>query len=143
VSFPDHQANLIAAYRSAWTAANETLVPPVAVAASVLPGPTAELRETYAAYDLERRTHGPAASKPKGALESTLSADLPPGIVMSPVYHGDPDEVAVSVLGDPGLALADEIVFFLPPAFSHRENVRLLDDLAQTVAPALGWIPAS
>jgi alkanesulfonate monooxygenase SsuD/methylene tetrahydromethanopterin reductase-like flavin-dependent oxidoreductase (luciferase family) len=143
VSFPDHQANLIAAYRAAWTAAHATLAPPVAVAASVLPGPTPELRETYAAYDLERRTHGPAASKPKGALESTLSADLPPGIVMSPVYHGDPDEVAAAVLADPGLSVADEIVLFLPPAFSLGENVRLLDDLAQTVAPSLGWVPAS
>ena len=108
----------------------------------MLPGPTASLRETYAAYDLERRTHGPAASKPKGALESTLSADLPAGLVMSPVYHGDPDEVAAAVLADPGLSIAEEIVLFLPPAFSLGENIRLLDDLARTVAPALGWVAA-
>jgi alkanesulfonate monooxygenase SsuD/methylene tetrahydromethanopterin reductase-like flavin-dependent oxidoreductase (luciferase family) len=141
-SFPEHQARLVRAYRDAWTAAHGTEAPPVALAASVLPGTTPQLREKYAAYDLERRTHGPAASRPKGALESTLSADLPEGIVMSPVYHGEPDAVAEAVLADPGLSIVDELVLFLPPAFGLEENVRLLTDLAQTVAPALGWIPA-
>ena len=142
-SFPDHQARLIGAYRAAWGEAHATPAPPVAVAASILPGPTRQLRETYAAYDLERRTHGPAASRPTGALASTLSADLPAGIVMSPVYHGGPDHVAAAVLADPGLAAADEVVLFLPPAFGLADNVRLLGDLARTVAPALGWTPAS
>nr|WP_238439871.1 hypothetical protein [Frankia sp. AgB1.8] len=60
---------------------------------------------------------------------------------MSPVYHGDPDSVAAAVLADQGLAAADELVLFLPPAFGLAENVRLLADLARTVAPALGWTP--
>jgi alkanesulfonate monooxygenase SsuD/methylene tetrahydromethanopterin reductase-like flavin-dependent oxidoreductase (luciferase family) len=141
-SFPEHQAHLITAYREAWTAAHGTPPPPVAVAASILPGPTAALRDTYAAYDLERRTHGPAASRPKGALDQTLSADLPPGIMMSPVYHGVPEAVTEAVLTDPGLSLADEVVLFLPPAFGLAENIRLLTDLAGTVAPELGWKPA-
>jgi alkanesulfonate monooxygenase SsuD/methylene tetrahydromethanopterin reductase-like flavin-dependent oxidoreductase (luciferase family) len=142
-SFPERQARLIAAYRDAWTEAHGTDAPPVAVAASILPGTSAALRERYAAYDLERRTHGPAASRPEGALEPAVSAALPPGIVMSPVYHGNPDDVLAAVLADPGLSAADELVLFLPPAFGLAENVRLLGDLAQTVAPALGWVPAT
>jgi alkanesulfonate monooxygenase SsuD/methylene tetrahydromethanopterin reductase-like flavin-dependent oxidoreductase (luciferase family) len=142
VPFAEHMADLIGAYRHAWTTAHGTPAPPVAVAASILPGTTAELRETYAAYDLERRTHGPAASRPQGALKTTLSAELPPGLVMSPVYHGDPDEVTRAALADPGLAAADEVVLFLPPAFGLTENVTLLADLAHTVAPAFGWTPA-
>jgi alkanesulfonate monooxygenase SsuD/methylene tetrahydromethanopterin reductase-like flavin-dependent oxidoreductase (luciferase family) len=142
VSFPEHQARLITAYRAAWTAARATPPPPVAVAASVLPGTTAELRDTYAAYDLERRTHGPAASRPPSALAQTLSADRPPGIVMSPVYHGDPAAVAAAVQADPALSIADQLVLFLPPAFGLAQNVRLLTDLARTVAPAIGWVPA-
>ncbi|ADP80074.1 LLM class flavin-dependent oxidoreductase [Pseudofrankia inefficax] len=141
-SFPEYQARLIGEYRAAWTAAHGTPPPPVAVAASVLPGTTPELRATYAAYDLERRTQGPAASRPKGALPPTFSADLPKGFLMSPVYHGDPDSVAAAVLADQGLAAADELVLFLPPAFGLAENIRLLSDLARTVAPALGWTPA-
>ena len=62
---------------------------------------------------------------------------------MSPVYHGAPDDVASAVLADAGIAAADELVVFLPPAFGLTENVQLLSDLADTVAPALGWIPAT
>jgi hypothetical protein len=142
VCFPEHQARLIGAYRDAWAATHSRPAPSVAVAASILPATTSQLRDVYGAYDLERRTRGPAASRPKGALETTLSADLPAGIVMSPVYHGDPDAVTAAALADPGLSAADELVLFLPPAFGRADNVRLLTDVARTVAPALGWIPA-
>ena len=143
VSFSEHQAELIAAYREAWSAAHASPPPPVAVAASILPATTSELRDTYAAYDLERRTQGPAASRPKGALVQTLTADLPAGFAMSPVHHGDPDAVTDAVLADPGLSTADELVLFLPPAFTLAQNVRLLTELAETVAPALGWKPSA
>ncbi len=142
-SFPDYQARVIREYRAAWKATHGTDAPPVAVAASILPGTTSELRDVYAAYDLERRTQGPAASRPKGALEPTLTAELPKGLMMSPVYHGDPDAVLEAVLADPGLSEADELVLFLPPAFGLDQNVRLLTDLAATVAPHLGWSPTT
>ncbi|MGX6607672.1 LLM class flavin-dependent oxidoreductase [Micromonosporaceae bacterium Da 78-11] len=142
VSFPQQQARLIAAYRDAWATAHATAAPPVAVAASILPGTTPQLRETYAEYDLDRRTNGPASSRPRGALTQTLTADLPPGLAMSPVHHGEPGAVIEAVLADPGLSAADELVVFLPPAFTLAENVRLLTDLTRTVAPALAWTPA-
>jgi alkanesulfonate monooxygenase SsuD/methylene tetrahydromethanopterin reductase-like flavin-dependent oxidoreductase (luciferase family) len=138
-SFPEHQAALVGAYRAAWEAAHGTTAPPVAVAASILPATDPALRDRYAAYDRERRTSGPAASRPRGALKPALPADLPPGFRMSPVHHGEPAAVIESVLADPGLAVADELVLFLPPAFGLADNIRLLTDLASTVAPALGW----
>lgn len=141
-SFSDHQARIITAYRDRWLALYQTAPPPVAVAASILPATDADLRETYAAYDLERRTHGIAASRPKGALEPTPRANAPEGSQISPVFHGDPDQVAAAVLADPGLALADELILFLPPGFGLEQNIRLLSDLARTVAPAFGWAPA-
>jgi alkanesulfonate monooxygenase SsuD/methylene tetrahydromethanopterin reductase-like flavin-dependent oxidoreductase (luciferase family) len=139
VSFPGHQASLIAAYRAAWTDLHGTEPPPVAVAASILPGTTPQLRDRYAAYDRERRTQGPAASRPRGALAPGLTAELPPGMRMSLVHHGHPDQVIEAVRADPGLSAADELILFLPPAFGLAENVRLLTDLAETVAPALGF----
>lgn len=142
-SFSDHQARIITAYRTRWAELYPTDAPPVAVAASILPGTTAELREVYAEYDRERRSHGIAASRPKGALEPTARTNAPEGSQISPVYHGSPDQVAAAVLADPGLALADELILFLPPAFDLARNSRLLADLAQTVAPALGWTPAA
>jgi hypothetical protein len=63
-------------------------------------------------------------------------------MVMSPVYHGEPKAVIEAVLADVGMSAADELVLFLPPAFELNENVRLLTDLAETVAPSLGWEPA-
>ncbi|MCM3883924.1 LLM class flavin-dependent oxidoreductase [Frankia sp. R82] len=141
-TFGAYQARLIGEYRAAWTATHGTPPPPVAVSASVLPGPTGELRETYAAYDLERRTYGPAASRPQGALPPVRLAELPPGFAASPVYHGDPEAVTAAVLADPGISVADELVLFLPPAFGLDQNIRLITDLAATVAPALGWTPA-
>ncbi|MFT4286158.1 LLM class flavin-dependent oxidoreductase [Nocardioides sp.] len=142
-TFSAYQARIIEAYRTGWRERWGTEPPSVAVAASVLPGTTPELRDAYAGYDLQRRTEGMAASRPKGALTPVVSAELPEGMQVSPVFHGAPDEVAEQVLADPGLALADELVLFLPPGFGLAENVRLLEDLATTVAPALGWTPAT
>ncbi len=139
-SFGEYQARLIAAYRAAWPGPGQA--PPVAVAASVLPATTPELAEKYAAYDLQRRTEGPSASKPVGALDLTVSSPALTRMLVSPVFHGDPDAVVAAILADPGIAAADELVLFLPPAFGLAENVRVLTDMARTVGPALGWTPA-
>lgn len=139
-SFGAYQARCIEAYRSTWREIWKTEPPPVAVAASILVGTSDELRRTYADYDLERRTNGIAASRPKGALPP---ASQPVGAQISPVFHGTPDDVIRQVLNDPGLSAADEVVLFLPPAFGLAANIRLLTDLAQEVAPALGWSPTA
>lgn len=142
-SFSDYQARIIAAYRDHWHLLYGSEAPPVAVAASILPATTSDLRQTYADYDLERRTLGIAASRPKGALEPTARTNAPEGSQISPVFHGTPDQVTAAVLADPGLAAADELILFLPPGFGLAQNQRLLADLAWTVAPSLGWTPAS
>lgn len=138
-SFGAYQARCIEAYRNRWRETWESKPPPVAVAASVLPATSAALEETYAAYDLERRTQGIAASRPKGALQPNGKVNSPPGSQISPVFHGTPDDVLKALLGDPGIAAADELILFLPPAFSLEENRRLLADFRETIAPHLGW----
>ena len=140
LTFGEYQARLIAAYRAAWPGPEDA--PPVAVAASVLPATTPELAEKYAAYDVQRQTEGPAASKPEGALNLTTRPSALGGMLVSPVFRGDPDTVTEAILADPGIAAADELVLFLPPAFGLEENVRVLTDMAETVGPALGWEPA-
>ncbi len=140
-SFGAYQARIIEAYRSTWRKLWNTQPPPVAVAASILVGTTPELRSKYQAYDLERQTLGIAASRPKGALQPAFRQ--PTGSQISPVFRGTPDEVTQAVLNDPGLAAADELVLFLPPAFGLSENIRLLADFAETVAPNFGWRPST
>ncbi|WP_018896615.1 LLM class flavin-dependent oxidoreductase [Rhizobium sp. 2MFCol3.1] len=138
-TFGQYQARIIEAYRSTWRRLWKTEPPPVAVAASILVGTSAELREKYAAYDLERRTKGIAASRPNGALAPPTQ---PANLRISPVFQGSPDEVIDAVFNDPGLAAADELVLFLPPSFGLADNIKLLTDLSRTVAPALGWTPS-
>jgi alkanesulfonate monooxygenase SsuD/methylene tetrahydromethanopterin reductase-like flavin-dependent oxidoreductase (luciferase family) len=140
-TFGEYQARSIGDFRAAWGRKWGTAPPPVSVSASILVGTTFELREKYAAYDLERRTQGIAASRPKGALNPTAAVNQPPGAMISPVFHGNPDQVTEAVLNDPGLAAADEVVLFLPPGFGLPENLRLLSDLVERVAPAMGWAP--
>lgn len=139
--FPAYQARIIAAYRAEWARLWDGPPPPVAVAASILPATTPELAALYAAYDHERRTQGIAASRPAGALAPSARTNAPPGSQISPVFHGSPDRVTQALLDDPGIAGADELVLFLPPAFDADANRRLLTDLARTVAPELGWSP--
>ncbi|MCD7109662.1 LLM class flavin-dependent oxidoreductase [Rhizobium sp. DKSPLA3] len=136
-AFGAYQARGIAAFRARWRVLWGTEPPPVTVAASILPATSRELLDTYAAYDLERRTLGIAASRPTGALAP--AAVQPPGSQISPVFHGTPDRVVEAILRDPGLAAADEIILFLPPGFGLAENQRILTDFAATVAPSLGW----
>ncbi|MFT4042771.1 MAG: LLM class flavin-dependent oxidoreductase [Gordonia sp. (in: high G+C Gram-positive bacteria)] len=137
-TFSAYQARLIGEYRKVYKDTHGVDAPPVAVAASVLPGTTPQLRAKYAAYDEERRTFGPAASRPKGALApGKVVASLLP----CPVFHGTPEHVTEAVLADEGLAAADELILFLPPAFGLDENRKLLDDFVTTVAPHLGWEP--
>ncbi|MGW0036134.1 LLM class flavin-dependent oxidoreductase [Gordonia sp. NPDC003376] len=136
VGFTEYHARAIAAYHAAYTG---TGAPRAGVSRSVLPATTPELARRYRAYDEERRSQGPAASRPSGALPPT--GTLPNGLTMSPVNHGEPSRVVDELLADPGLAAADELVVFLPPAFGLRDNLRLLTDIAETVAPQLGWEP--
>lgn len=125
-------ARAIDAYRRAHT---DRTASRVAVARSVLPATTTELAALYRAYDEERRAHGPAASRPDGSLRPQSTA--PALFTMSPVHHGDPGDVVEQLLADPSVAKSDELIAFLPPAFGLRDNLRLLEDIATTVAPHL------
>jgi hypothetical protein len=61
---------------------------------------------------------------------------------MSPAIHGDPSHVVEQLLGDPAVQAADDLIAFLPPGFNLQQNLRLINDIAETVAPHLGWQPA-
>lgn len=126
------QRAAIRAYRAAYAGDGR---PRVSVSRSILPATTPELARRYAAYDRERRTLGPAASRPEGAVAPAV--DALPALTMSPVLHGEPARIVDALLADAAVAEADELVAFLPPAFGPDENARLLEDIAAHVAPAL------
>ncbi len=134
-------ARAASAYREAYRATGAAGTPRVAVARSVLPATSPELARRYADYDAERRSQGPAASRPDGALAPGRPA--PGRFTMSPVFHGDPAAVVEDLLADPSVAASEELIAFLPPHFGLRENLRLIEDIAERVAPQLGWAPAT
>jgi alkanesulfonate monooxygenase SsuD/methylene tetrahydromethanopterin reductase-like flavin-dependent oxidoreductase (luciferase family) len=129
---------LIDSYRDAYTG---TTPPRVAVSRSILPTTSPELARLYAAYDHERRTHGPAASRPEGALAPTADLSARAFTVSNPI-HGEPEAVAEALLSDPAVALADEVIAFLPPAFDLDHNRRLIEEIAEMAVGRLGWRPA-
>ncbi|MDQ1130544.1 LLM class flavin-dependent oxidoreductase [Microbacterium sp. SORGH_AS_0888] len=137
----DYNAEQLAAIR-AYRAAHVGPRPPrVVVSRSILPATTPELARLYAAYDQERRTQGPAASRPQGAVAPGAVAarrgENPRPMTMSPAIHGEPARIVDTLLADVALAEADELIAFLPPAFGPDENARLLEDIATHVIPAL------
>jgi alkanesulfonate monooxygenase SsuD/methylene tetrahydromethanopterin reductase-like flavin-dependent oxidoreductase (luciferase family) len=76
------------------------------------------------------------------SLDPGRASATPPGFLVSPVFHGTPEQVTEAILADEGLQAADELVLFLPSAFGLAENRQLLTDFASTVAPSLGWVPS-
>jgi alkanesulfonate monooxygenase SsuD/methylene tetrahydromethanopterin reductase-like flavin-dependent oxidoreductase (luciferase family) len=132
------QARLIEAYRESYRG---TTPPRVAVSRSILPTTSPELARRYAAYDHERRTQGPGASRPQGALEPTAPLSAAP-FTVSQTIHGEPAAVAEALLSDPAVALADELIAFLPPAFDLQHNRRLIEEIAEMADARLGWRPA-
>lgn len=138
--YNSYQADAIAAYRDGHTGPDR---PRVSVSRSILPATSPETARLYAAYDEERRTQGPAASRPTGALAARDGEIFRKNrFTMSPALHGEPERVVEALLGDPAVQEADDLICFLPPAFGLEENLRLIGDIAETVARHLGWSPA-
>jgi hypothetical protein len=61
---------------------------------------------------------------------------------MSPVVVAEPAEIVEYLRSDAAVTESDELNIFLPPGFSHAEYIELLENIAQDVAPQLGWSPA-
>jgi len=134
-----YQAAAIESYRAKHAGSGQ---PRVAISRSILPATSPETARLYAAYDEERRTLGPSASAPAGALKATIPAEREMKFSVSPSIHGEPERVVETLLNDPAVQSADDVICFLPPAFGLQENLRLINDIAETVAPHLGWTPA-
>jgi alkanesulfonate monooxygenase SsuD/methylene tetrahydromethanopterin reductase-like flavin-dependent oxidoreductase (luciferase family) len=132
------QARLIEAYRAAHVGPD---APRTSVSRSLLPATTPEQARRYAAYDRERQTLGPGASRPAGALPQVSEGPIP-GMTVSRSLHGDPQAIVAALADDPAIALADDLIAFLPPAFGLEENLQLIEDIVETVAIPLGWEPA-
>ncbi|SHJ44206.1 Flavin-dependent oxidoreductase, luciferase family (includes alkanesulfonate monooxygenase SsuD and methylene tetrahydromethanopterin reductase) [Nocardiopsis flavescens] len=87
---------------------------------------TAEQRARYAAYAEARL---PRTREPQG----------PGRILFSPDLVGPAAEIADRLHGDPAFRQVDEVAFALPFTFGYEDYVQILTDIAERLAPLLGW----
>ena len=143
LSFEEAQLAQVKAHRAAWTRADRA--PRVSAARLFFPYLNGRQKALYQAFADLRVKEGPAASRPLGALRPVDRPSIPgraaPGL-MSPVFVGEPAEVIDYLRNDVALSEAGELMIFLPPHFTHAENVELLENIAEHVAGPLGWTAA-
>ncbi|MFT4124243.1 MAG: LLM class flavin-dependent oxidoreductase [Microbacteriaceae bacterium] len=141
LGFEGGQRAQIDAHRAAWTRTDRA--PLVSAHRLFFPFVTDAQRRLYQAYAELRDREGAAASRPAGSLPHGDRPRDPakvggPGL-QSPVVVGEPAEIIEYLRSDVAVQTADELGIFLPPGFSHRENLELIENIAELVAAPLGW----
>jgi alkanesulfonate monooxygenase SsuD/methylene tetrahydromethanopterin reductase-like flavin-dependent oxidoreductase (luciferase family) len=128
VPFDQLQAEQIEQYLESWRAAGWERRPRISVSRSVLP----------IVSDLDHAFFG----REVGGGETTGYLDN--GIArFGKTYAGEPDKIAAELAADPAVALADTILVTVPNQLGVEYNADLLRNIAEHVAPAIGWSPAT
>jgi len=129
VPFGELQAEQIAIYREAWATAGHVREPRVSVSRSVLPIVTDEDRAYFGA-----RGGAGESEDQVGYLEGVLAR-------FGRSYVGEPDAIAEELAKDPAVAAADTLLLTVPNQLGVDYNARLLQTIADHIAPAIGWEP--
>jgi alkanesulfonate monooxygenase SsuD/methylene tetrahydromethanopterin reductase-like flavin-dependent oxidoreductase (luciferase family) len=128
VPFDQLQAQQIQMYLEAWDEAGWERRPRISVSRSVLP----------IVGDLDRAYFG----REVGGGDTTGFLDG--GIArFGKTYAGEPDRIAVELAEDAAVALADTVLMTVPNQLGVDYNAELLRNIAEHVAPAIGWSPAT
>jgi alkanesulfonate monooxygenase SsuD/methylene tetrahydromethanopterin reductase-like flavin-dependent oxidoreductase (luciferase family) len=78
---------------------------------------------------------------PQGLGPKVAGGPAPRGMLFSPDYVGTSDELADQLFEHAGFQRADEIAFALPFTFDEADYLQIIDDMAETLGPRLGWTP--
>jgi alkanesulfonate monooxygenase SsuD/methylene tetrahydromethanopterin reductase-like flavin-dependent oxidoreductase (luciferase family) len=129
VPFDELQAEQIAIFRSAWAEAGWEREPRVSVSRSVIP----------IVSDLDRQYYGGGS----GLQTSDQVGFLDGGVArFGRSYIGEPDVIAEELARDVAVGAADTLLVTVPNQLGVEYNTRLLQTIAEHVAPAVGWQPA-
>ncbi len=128
VPFDQLQAEQIELYLAAWREAGWEREPRISVSRSVLP----------IVSDLDHAFFG----REVGGGDTTGYLDG--GIArFGKSYAGEPDRIAAELAEDAAVAMADTILLTVPNQLGVEYNADLLRNVAEHVAPAIGWTPAT
>lgn len=121
------QADQIQRYRAAWAEAGHDWQPRVSISRSIFP----------LVSDLDHQLFGLQAS------DSDQVGYLPEAgqATFGRSYAAEPDVLIEQLKADPAIAEADTLLLTLPTTMGLEVNVRILQNFAEHVAPALGWVP--
>ena len=128
VPFDQLQAEQIEMYLEAWRAAGWERAPRISVSRSVMP----------IVSDLDHAFFGREAGggDTVGYLDGGLAR-------FGKTYAGEPDRIAAELADDAAVALADTLLLTVPNQLGVDYNAELLRNVAEHVAPAIGWSPAT
>jgi alkanesulfonate monooxygenase SsuD/methylene tetrahydromethanopterin reductase-like flavin-dependent oxidoreductase (luciferase family) len=127
VPFDELQAEQIAVFREAWSAAGHTREPRVSVSRSVLP----------ITSDTDRQLFGDDRNEDQvGWLDGAISR-------FGRSYTGEPDRIAEELAADTAVREADTLLLTVPSQLGVEYNAAMLDTIAREIAPAIGWSPAT
>jgi alkanesulfonate monooxygenase SsuD/methylene tetrahydromethanopterin reductase-like flavin-dependent oxidoreductase (luciferase family) len=127
VPFDQLQAQQIQMYLEAWREAGWERRPRISVSRSVIP----------IANDMDDAHFGGerGGGDTVGYLDGGLARFGRP-------YTGEPDRIAAELAEDAAVALADTVLMTVPNQLGVDYNAELLRNIAEHVAPAIGWSPA-
>ncbi|MCI1748121.1 MAG: LLM class flavin-dependent oxidoreductase [Acidipropionibacterium sp.] len=126
-SFADIQTRQIDAYRAAWRKAGHTRAPRISVSRSIFPVLSKE--DLWFAAPM-----GDQATDQIGMIDGYVST-------FGKTYAGDPDTLIAELKADTAVQAADTLMLTIPSQLGPEINLRLLENFATHVAPALGWVP--
>jgi alkanesulfonate monooxygenase SsuD/methylene tetrahydromethanopterin reductase-like flavin-dependent oxidoreductase (luciferase family) len=127
VPFDQLQAEQIELYRQAWKEAGHDREPRVSVSRSVLP----------ITEDIDRVYFGNQGDEDQvGLLEGVRSR-------FGRTYTGPPDRIAAELAADAAVRAADTVLFTVPNQLGVAYNARILQTIAEHIAPAIGWTSAA
>jgi alkanesulfonate monooxygenase SsuD/methylene tetrahydromethanopterin reductase-like flavin-dependent oxidoreductase (luciferase family) len=128
VPFDELQAEQIAIFREAWSAAGWRHDPRVSVSRSVIPIVSDEDRAYFGGRQAQDRDQ-------VGPLDGALAR-------FGRSYTGEPDAIAKELAGDVAVLEADTLLLTVPNQLGVEYNARMLETIAREIAPAIGWSPA-
>lgn len=120
--FAQLQAEQIRTFHSAWSEAGHVGAPRVAVTRNILPIVSARDRDMFGTTAVEEHV---------GILGGAASR-------FGKSYVGSPDVIAAQLADDVAVAAADTLLVTIPNLLGVAENLRLLGNIVEHVAPVLG-----